>query len=118
MTETVFVTNEDTLPFTDHWDGKPINFPPGETVEVPRHVAVHIFGYGDEDKVPYLTRLGWTKTLNDLPAAMQRLNLFKISNTAPEIRRQLSPVADSPPVSVRPASRTRDRGNGTTAYVQ
>lgn len=80
---TVFVTNTGTDRFSDAWDGKPYDFAPGKTVEVPIEVAAHIFGYGLEDKTPQIARLGWATTTKDLPEGLKRLSKFKIDENRP-----------------------------------
>jgi len=117
MTDTVYVTNEGVMPLTDGWDGKQYSFEPGVTVEVPVFVAGHIFGYGFEDKVPHVTRLGWARTINDIPKALTWLENFKITTEPPPVRRSSFPASDSAkPLS---ASHTRrERGAQSAATIQ
>ena len=105
----VWVTNTGDEFFVDHWDGKPYSFAPGKTVEIEEHIARHFFGYGLPDRVPNLARLGWTKTLNDVPAALERLNKFVVSTVQPQTYHNTSPVVERVPF---PASR---RGRGKVA---
>ena len=117
MTDTVYVTNDGSMSLTDGWDGKMYTFTPGETVEIPVFVAGHIFGYGFEDKVPDVTRLGWAKTTNDVSKALTWLENFKITTEPPPVRRPSSPVSDSakplPAVNLR-----RERGVQSNATMQ
>jgi len=117
MTDTVYVTNEGVMPLTDGWDGKQYSFEPGVTVEIPLFVAGHIFGYGFEDKVPHVTRLGWARTINDIPKALTWLENFKITTEPPPVRRSSFPASDS--AKPLPASHTRrERGAQSAATIQ
>jgi hypothetical protein len=98
----VWVTNTGDEFFVAHWDSKAYSFLPGKHVELPKGVAQFIFGYGVEDKVPTLARLGWTKFATDVPAALERLDKFVISETQPTTYHNASPVVDRVPF---PASR-------------
>lgn len=86
----VFVTNKTDETFEDGFAGEWWRFEPGVSVEIPEEAARHIFGYKDEDKVPYLIRLGWTITRMDLPKALEKLSKF-------EIHHSLSPVVERVP---------------------
>ena len=55
----VFVTNRNKQTHTDRYDGEDFVFPPGEKILIPIPAAVHMFGYGLEDKEDALQRLGW-----------------------------------------------------------
>lgn len=54
----VKVTNRHPTRFRDRYDGKDYAFEPNEAVIMSEEAARHIFGYGDPDKVPYLSRIG------------------------------------------------------------
>lgn len=95
----VFVTNRSGKEFEDGFAGARYCFAPGRTVEIPEEVARHIFGYRDPDKVPYLVRLGWIETRNDLPAGIERLAKFDISETG--THRSLSPAVEQVPLTPR-----------------
>lgn len=105
----VFVTNTTHKAFEDGFSGVRYRFAPGHKVEIPVEVARHIFGYGDPDKEPYLVRLGWIETKNDLPEGILKLAQFEIAEHDPGTRRSLSPVAEQVP----PASR---RAGGKLAH--
>ena len=98
----VWVTNTSDEFLIQHWDGKPISFPPGKDVELSKELAQIFFGYGVDDKVPTLVRLGWTKFATDVPKALERLNKFVISETKPQTYHNTSPVVEQVPL---PASR-------------
>ena len=98
----VWVTNTTDEFFVTNWDGKPHSFPPNKATELSTDLARIFFGYGVDDKVPVLVRLGWTKFATDVPKAMERLNKFVISETQPQTYHHASPVVDRVPF---PASR-------------
>lgn len=85
----VFVTNTSDTSLADRCGGVAYVFPAGETVEVPFNVAEHIFGHGFEDKEQFLVRLGWIKFNTDVPAALERLAKFLITDEAPKQDRYL-----------------------------
>ena len=89
MTETVFVTNRSEAALTDGYGGIFYEFLKGKPVEVPVLVAKHVFGYGAEDKEPYLARLGWIRSHSDLNTGIERLSKFEITAQAPEQHRSL-----------------------------
>lgn len=76
---TIFVTNNGQQTFVDSFDGTKYTFEPKKELEVPEVVAKHIFGYGDDNKEPYLVRLGWMKMSNQFNMAMERLGTFSFS---------------------------------------
>jgi hypothetical protein len=83
----VWVTNTTKEHFEDMWHGDKYAFPPGKAVMVPLEVARHIFGYGMDNRVPVLARLGWAVTSNDVAAGAKRLDRFVISDEKPEEER-------------------------------
>ena len=107
----VWVTNKGTEKLTDGWDGKKYDFLPRIPVEVPVAVAQHVFGYGLRDKTQAVVRLNWTKTANDLPDGLAKLELFEISQTRPQGYRETSPTVDRTPLPVP----RRGEGKGTQA---
>ena len=54
---------------------------------VPLEVARHVFGYGMDNRVPVLARLGWAVTSNDVAKGLERLNRFVISDEEPKQER-------------------------------
>ena len=95
---TIFVRNNGSNPLVDSYDGVSYNFACGEEVEIPEIAAKHIFGYGDDNKEPYLVRLGWMKMSSDFRIAMERLATFSFS------RESSKPVHVSAPVVERVAA--------------
>lgn len=95
---TLFVRNNGDDSFVDSFDGIAYQIAPGKEVEIPEIAAKHIFGYGDDDKEPYLVRLGWMKMNTDMPVAMERLGKFSFS------RESSKPVHLSAPVVERVAA--------------
>jgi hypothetical protein len=58
----VKVINHHNARFIDRYDGKDYVFEPNDPVLMTDEAARHIFGYGDNDKAPYLSRIGKMKT--------------------------------------------------------
>jgi hypothetical protein len=102
----MWVTNNSEHDLEDGFDGKRIFFVKGVPVEVPPVVCNHIFGYGDDNKVPYLQRLGWMTKSTEFDLALARLNSFSFSSNRPNLH-VLSPVVDAKPV---PAPKQRKTG--------
>ena len=69
----IFVTNHTDKTHKDGYGGVFYVFEPNKTVEIPVEVARHIFGYGEDNKEPYLARLGWIVTSNDLDKGLEIL---------------------------------------------
>ena len=95
---TVFVRNNGENTFTDSFNGTVYEFLPSKELEIPEIAAKHIFGYGDDDKEPYLVRLGWMKMNTDYHLAMEKLSQFSFS------RESSKPVHLSAPVVERVAA--------------
>ena len=104
---TVYVTNKWDKPLVDEYAFKPYTFPVNESVEIPVEVARHIFGYGSENKESVLARLGFARTKNDIPAGLEILEKFSITESKPVQDRSLSPAIDQvpPPIPLRGAGR-------------
>jgi hypothetical protein len=100
MTETVFVTNRSDSALTDGYGGVFYEFLRGKPVEVPLHVAQHVFGYGAEDKEPYLARLGWIRSHADLNSGIERLNKFEITSQSAQQDRSLPSAVSVVPLRV------------------
>jgi len=83
----VWVSNGTKEPLEDMWHGNKYTFPPGKAVLVPLEVARHVFGYGMDNRVPVLARLGWAVTSNDVAKGLERLNRFVISDEEPKQER-------------------------------
>jgi hypothetical protein len=97
----MWVTNNSEHDLEDGYDGKRYLFAKGQSVDVPLVVCHHVFGYGDDKKEPYLRRLGWMASNQDLQKALARLHSFSFSSEQPKPNvHVLSPVVDSTPVLV------------------
>ena len=94
----IFVTNNSDQNLKDGYGGVFYDFKKGSTVEIPEEVATHIFGYKVEDKAPYLARLGWAKTTNDLDEGLERLSKWDLSTTPPQKNQSLSPLVERVPL--------------------
>lgn len=62
------------------YNGKDYAFPFGEPVNVPLEVARHLFGLGSDDKSAALARLGWAKSSDELPEAIERLGNIRFDD--------------------------------------
>ena len=94
----IFVTNNSDQDLHDGFGGVFYDFKIGSTVEIPENVAQHIFGYGDDVKQPYLARLGWAKTANDLKEGLDRLSKWELSTEPPKKNQSLSPLVEQVPL--------------------
>jgi len=90
----IFVTNNSGHELVDAWNGKQFIFPVGGTIEIDEIVARHIFGYGADDKINNLVRLGWVHTNTDIPNAIERLGKFMFS-TENKPSRSLDPASNT-----------------------
>lgn len=98
----VYVTNLSDADHVDKHGGVTYEFKKGVTVEVPEQVASDCFGYGHHNKEQFVVRLGWSKTSNDMPQALQRLSQFDISAEKPTQDRYLpSAVGEVTPLPVK-----------------
>ena len=95
---TVFVTNNTDHELCDGYNGQFYDFPKGVPVEVPVEIAVHVFGYDQDDKKPYLTRLGWLKIGQDFKAALRDLEQVDIQIERPKKNQSLSPLVERVPL--------------------
>jgi hypothetical protein len=95
----MWVTNNSEHTLEDGYDGKRYTFAIGVPVEVPPVVCNHIFGFGEDNKTPYLQRLGWMIHSGEYEKALERLNSFTFSSSRPNLH-VLSPVVDAKPVPV------------------
>lgn len=95
---TIFVTNNSDVKLRDGYAGEFYDFLPGKTVEIPIEVAHHVFGYGEEDKMPYLTRLGWLVNQNEVDKAFALLAKWDLSTEAPKKNQPLSPLVEKVPL--------------------
>ena len=94
---TLYVTNQSGNLLEFDFEFKTIQFPKGKTVEITEKAARHIFGYGSENKEPFLARLGFAKTKNDIPSGLEILAKFSITESKPVQDRSLSPAIDQVP---------------------
>jgi hypothetical protein len=108
---TIYVTNRSDKPLKDGFAGQFYEFKIGSTVEISEEVAKHIFGYGDENKEPYLARLGWAKTANDLDEGLERLSKWELSTEPPKKNQSLSPLVERVPLP------SQKRGGGKILSV-
>ena len=74
------VTNNNDFDLNDRFDGTDYTFPAGKSVMLAQPAAKHIFGFGDDNKTPYLSRQGWLRTSGDTKEAHEKLNNFVFSD--------------------------------------
>jgi len=91
---TVFVTNQGSQPLRAKYVTQWFDFPPDRSVEIPLEAAQSIFGYGDENKEPYLVRLGWMKMNTDYERAHDRLAQFVFSRQPVVKGQSLAPLVE------------------------
>jgi hypothetical protein len=99
----IFVTNHTDKTHKDGYGGVFYVFEPNKTVEIPVEVARHIFGYEVDNKEPYLARLGWMITSNDLDKALEHLSKWELSTESPKKNQSLSPLVERVPLPVKKA---------------
>jgi hypothetical protein len=97
----IFVTNNSDKKLTDGLGGVFYEFPKGKTVEIPEEVARHIFGYKEDDKEPYLARLGWIKTHNELDEGLLILDQWVLSTEPPKKNQYISPLVERVPLPAK-----------------
>jgi hypothetical protein len=93
MSELIYVTNHSDKELVMDYSYENYVFPVGKTVALSDKAAKHIFGYGVDDKEPYLTRLGWLRLHNEMNQALEKLEKFKISLEAPVEKNRSLPSA-------------------------
>lgn len=89
MSESVFVTNNSDKKLEIDFAYKKYAFPVGVTVEMPMDAVKHLFGYGADDKEPYLARLGFIRLHSELDEGLEKLSKFEISSQPPQKDRSL-----------------------------
>ena len=94
----IFVTNNSDVKLKDGYAGIFYEFKPGTTVEIPVETAKHIFGYEDQDKTPYLARLGWLKNSSEVDKALELLAKWELSSEPPKKNQSLSPLVEKVPL--------------------
>ena len=100
MSEQVFVTNNSENNLTFEFAYKEYKFPVGTPVGIPPQAAKHIFGYGDDNKEPYLARLGFIRLHSEMEEALEKLAKFEITDHLPEKNRSLPSAVGVVPLHV------------------
>ena len=98
MSETVYVTNNWEKTISYEYGCNEYVFPKGKTVKLSINAARHIFGYGEQDKVPYMANLGIIQTTNDIPEGLKILSKFDMYQEEPVMNDSLSPVVEQVPL--------------------
>lgn len=99
----MYVTNKWNRPLVVDYGCQEIKFEVGKTVELEEVAVRHIFGYGAENKEPYMASLGIIKTTNDIPDGLEILARFVISDSSPQKNDVLSPVVERVPLPPKKA---------------
>jgi hypothetical protein len=79
-TNYVRVTNKNPEIIRGRYAGKDYVFKPNAPVDVHEVVAHHIFGFGAEDQIAAMNRLGWMKSSNDWDEAKAKLKKVVFSD--------------------------------------
>jgi hypothetical protein len=100
MSDVVYVTTYDEPDFTSEFCNVEYSFKQGETTALPMNAARHIFGYGDDNKMPYLTRLGWVRLNTEYNKGLERLAKIQFSAEPPSKGRSLPSAVGVVPLLV------------------
>ena len=100
----VYVTNHSDKELSASFNYVNLSFPIGKTVEISQDAARHVFGYGDNDKEPYLARLGWIRLHSELEQGMEKLSKFDIQTEAPQQNRSLPSAVGVVPLRLEKAA--------------
>ena len=82
----IFVTNCSDTDLTDRHAGVDYKFKKGVPTPVSIETARHIFGYQEEDKLPYAVRLGFVKHSTEVEIGLERLAMFRIGQQSTQDR--------------------------------
>lgn len=100
MSEVVYVTNNSDKKLESSYAYKQYVFPVGVSVELPVDAARHIFGYGANNKEPYLSYLGFIRLHSELEEGLERLAKFEITSEPPQQNRSLPSAVGVVPLHV------------------
>ena len=103
--EEVFVTNNSGQTLVAEFNYREITFPVGESVKVPINAAKHIFGFGAENKEPYLARLGFIRLHSEIEQGLEKLAKFEITSELPQQDRSLPSAVGVVPLRVEKHAR-------------
>ncbi len=74
---TIRVVNDHPHPIRGRYNGQDYVFPPGKGEDIPLEAAVHIFGFGSDDKLGALNRLGQLPPAGDVGKALEFLDKIR-----------------------------------------
>ena len=100
MSDVVYVTSDDEQTFSAEFCAVEYTFKKGETTALPMAAARHIFGCGDNDKMPYLIRLGWVRLNTEYEKGLERLAKIEFSAEPPSKGRSLPSAVGVVPLLV------------------
>lgn len=96
----VWVTNRTEEELIVEFNFKNYEFKPNEPVQISLAAAKHIFGYTDQNKEPYLARLGWVRLHSELKQGLAKLDQFEINTELPQQDRSLPSAVGVVPLHV------------------
>jgi len=100
MSELLYVTNKTDKKIETKYNFETYTFPVNNTVAVSPEAARHIFGYGIEEKEPYLARLGWIRMHSELEEGLEKLSKVDILTASEQENRSLPSAVGVVPLHV------------------
>jgi len=112
--QTVWVRNNGKEPFSDRYDGEDFTIAPGGAEEMLVEAAELCLGFGQDDKVRCVRRLGWAFTQENMKAALERLGQFSFHMTEKEAVefRPSKQISSSAPADGETAAGSQDSAAG------
>lgn len=99
----VRIVNTDKMKIIGRFNGEDYEFLSNKPNDVPVQVASHIFGFGQENKIPALNRLGWMQTSDQLEKAMERLTRIVFTEAPPLVEASMPEPPTLPTGELMPA---------------
>jgi hypothetical protein len=97
------ITNRNDFDFTGRFDGVNFCFPKGKTVSCEDEPTMFIFGIGEKDKSPVLSRNGWASPGVPLADGMKVLNKFSFERIQEKLDAPLAREGHGPAPVVKDA---------------
>lgn len=93
--DTIWIRHNGNFVHKDKYDGDEIELHPGDIKQLHLGCAELCFGFGRDDKLPTLRRLGWVDTQADSKAGLDKLNSFSFheNERAANNHRAIKPTA-------------------------
>ena len=109
----VWVTNRTEEELIVEFNFKNYEFKPNKPVQISLAAARHIFGYTEQNKEPYLARLGWVRLHSELKQALAKLDQFEISTELPQKDRSLPSAVGVVPLHVKKRAGARTQAKAS-----